>query len=124
MRLRDVFYPAMFDELLQHLEEYAFRVLERGRGAVNGETSNDFVLGHVEEEVKLICLREELNRSDNHLEIVFLIEQVVDHLRYFLDLPQLLADVLNAQHLTVLAELLLLTFNAKIKSVGLLEESN
>lgn len=72
----------------------------------------------------MVGLREELDRSDDHLEVIFLVEQVVDDLWYFLDLAQLLGDILNAQHLTVLVELLLLPSDTQVEPVGLLVKRN
>lgn len=69
LRLRNVLYPPVLDEFLQHAVEDGLSV---ERTALYGETADDLVLDDIEEEVELVGLGEELEGDDDHLEVVLL----------------------------------------------------
>ncbi len=119
---RDILDASMLNELLEHFEEYAFRVLVGCFRVIDNEAADNFILDDVEQEIKLVGFAEELKRDDYHFEVVLFIEQIVYYLWHLLYLAQLLVYVLNAQHLAVLIQLLLLPTHAQVESVHLLVE--
>lgn len=121
LRLRDVLYPAVLYEFLQDAEEDCLSI--QG-AALYGQAAHYLVLDDVEEEVELVGFGQELERNDDHLQVVLLPKQILQYFGHFSDLAQFLVDILDGQHLTILCQFLLLSLDAQIEPVGLLMQGD
>lgn len=89
----------MLYEFLQDAEEDSLCI--EGT-ALHSQAAHYLVLHHIEEEVEVVSFSEELKGNDDHLQVIFLSQQILQYFGHLSDLPQFLVYVLDCQHLAVL----------------------